>query len=67
MVRTDRGRHPDRYLPLHRLSTRASAPGPSGAFTIYGVMCLITIWIVARYTPETKGHSLEEIERLWKG
>ncbi|MBI5084199.1 MAG: MFS transporter, partial [Acidobacteria bacterium] len=45
----------------------ASALGPSGAFTIYGVMCLITIWIVARHTPETKGHSLEEIERLWKG
>jgi len=44
----------------------ASALGPSGAFTIYGVMCLITIWIVARLTPETKGHTLEEIEHLWK-
>jgi len=44
----------------------ASALGPSGAFTIYGVMCLITIWIVVKFTPETKGHSLEEIERIWK-
>ncbi|MBI5281856.1 MAG: sugar porter family MFS transporter [Candidatus Solibacter usitatus] len=44
----------------------ASALGPSGAFSIYAVMCLITIWIVARHTPETKGHTLEEIERLWK-
>lgn len=44
----------------------ATALGPSGAFTIYGVMCLITILVVARWTPETKGHTLEEIEHLWK-
>ena len=44
----------------------ASALGPSGAFSIYGGMCLLTIWIVVRFTPETKGHSLEEIERIWK-
>ncbi len=44
----------------------ASALGPSGAFGIYGLMCLATIVIVARWTPETKGHTLEEIEHLWK-
>ncbi len=44
----------------------ASALGPSGAFSIYGVMCITTIGIVARLTPETKGHSLEEIEKLWR-
>lgn len=44
----------------------ASALGPSGAFAIYGGMCLLTIWVVVRFTPETKGHSLEEIERIWK-
>lgn len=44
----------------------ASALGPSGAFSIYGVMCLITVWVVWRLTPETKGHTLEEIERLWR-
>lgn len=44
----------------------ASALGPSGAFSIYGVMCLLTIWIVVRFTPETKGRTLEEIEQIWK-
>ncbi len=44
----------------------ASALGPSGAYTIYALMCVITIVIVWKWTPETKGHSLEEIERLWK-
>ncbi|MBI4891109.1 MAG: sugar porter family MFS transporter [Acidobacteria bacterium] len=44
----------------------ASALGPSGAYTIYAVMCVITIVIVWKWTPETKGHTLEEIERLWK-
>jgi SP family arabinose:H+ symporter-like MFS transporter len=44
----------------------ASALGPSGAFGIYAVMCLTTIVIVAKWTPETKGHTLEQIEHLWK-
>ncbi|WP_321476503.1 sugar porter family MFS transporter [uncultured Paludibaculum sp.] len=44
----------------------ASALGPTGAFLIYGCMCLLTIWVVAKFTPETKGHTLEEIERLWR-
>jgi len=44
----------------------ASALGPTGAFLIYAVMCVITIYVVWRHTPETKGHSLEEIEQLWK-
>jgi SP family arabinose:H+ symporter-like MFS transporter len=44
----------------------ASALGPTGAFTIYAGMCLLTIWVVARFTPETKGHTLEEIEHLWR-
>ena len=44
----------------------ASALGPTGAFSIYGVMCLITVGVVWKLTPETKGHSLEEIEHLWR-
>lgn len=44
----------------------ASALGPTGAFLIYGAMCVLTIWVVARHTPETKGHTLEEIEHLWR-
>lgn len=38
----------------------------SGAFSIYATLCLVTLIFVWRVTPETKGRSLEEIERMWK-
>ncbi len=37
----------------------------TGAFCIYSAMCVLTFWIVWRIVPETKGRSLEEIERSW--
>lgn len=44
----------------------ASAITITGAFWVYAVMCVTTFVIVWRAAPETKGKSLEEIERLWK-
>ena len=38
----------------------------SGAFWVYAAMCAVTVVFVWRVTPETKGRTLEEIERLWK-
>lgn len=38
-------------------------PNPGGAFLVYGVIAIIGIIFVHRMVPETKGHSLEEIER----
>jgi SP family arabinose:H+ symporter-like MFS transporter len=38
----------------------------TGAFSIYSAMCVITFLIVWRAVPETKGRTLEEIERGWK-
>jgi SP family arabinose:H+ symporter-like MFS transporter len=38
----------------------------TGAFWVYGGMCMVTFLIVWKATPETKGKSLEEIEKLWK-
>ena len=38
----------------------------SGAFWLYGFWCLVMYIIVWRFTPETKGKTLEEIEKLWK-
>ncbi|HWQ53936.1 MAG TPA: sugar porter family MFS transporter [Bryobacteraceae bacterium] len=38
----------------------------TGAFWLYSVMCITTVIFVWRVTPETKGKTLEEIERLWK-
>jgi len=36
------------------------------AYWIYGVMGLIAAWFMWKYVPETKGKSLEDIEKLWK-
>ncbi len=38
----------------------------SGAFWVYAAMCAFTFVFVWRVTPETKGKTLEEIERSWK-
>jgi SP family arabinose:H+ symporter-like MFS transporter len=38
----------------------------SGAFWLYGFWCLLMYLIVWRWTPETKGRTLEEIEKLWR-
>ena len=34
-------------------------------FWLYGAMCVATVLYVWRFLPETKGKTLEEIERLW--
>ncbi len=36
------------------------------AYWIYGVMGILAAWFVWKLVPETKGRSLEEIERLWR-
>ena len=40
--------------------------GPAGTFLIYASLCLFTLVYVWRFTPETKGRSLEEIQSLWR-
>ncbi|MCP4258160.1 MAG: sugar porter family MFS transporter [Planctomycetes bacterium] len=34
-------------------------------FWIYGVFCVVLVTFVCRYVPETKGKTLEEIEKHW--
>ena len=38
---------------------------PWGAFLTFGVICLLSVVFVVAFTTETKGKSLEEIERLY--
>lgn len=36
------------------------------AYWIYAIVCLLAVFFVWRMVPETKGRSLEQIEKLWK-
>jgi SP family xylose:H+ symportor-like MFS transporter len=36
-------------------------------FFIYGIMCVVLVVFMCRCVPETKGKSLEEIEKMWIG
>ncbi len=45
--------------------TLARAITVTGAFWTYAAMCLLTFLFVWKVTPETKGKTLEEIERGW--
>ena len=39
--------------------------GPSEAFWLYAAMCALDLVFMIAFLPETKGRSLEEIERGW--
>ncbi len=36
------------------------------AYAMYGVICIIAAWFVAKLVPETKGKTLEDMTALWK-
>ena len=35
-------------------------------FWVYGSLCVIALFFIWRWIPETKGRTLEEIEQYWK-
>jgi SP family xylose:H+ symportor-like MFS transporter len=36
------------------------------SYWIYSLMSILAAWFVWKLVPETKGKSLEEMEKLWK-
>jgi len=43
-----------------------SAISPTGTFWLYAGICFFTFQFIWMWTPETKGKTLEQIERMWK-
>jgi sugar porter (SP) family MFS transporter len=40
--------------------------GPEGTFLVFGVICIPALWFIKKFIPETKGKTLEEIQRYWE-
>jgi MFS family permease len=48
------------FLTLMRLLS------PAGIFWLYALLSAVTFVFVWRFVPETKGRSLEQIQRMWR-
>lgn len=51
---------------LTPMMLKSSLWGPAATFWTFAVLCAPGLWITWKLIPETKGKSLEEIERHWK-
>lgn len=56
------------FVPLYNM--RAGEMGESFGhvfvYALYGAICVLAAWFVARMVPETKGKTLEEMSALWR-
>jgi MFS family permease len=53
------------YLVSQTFPTLLARLGSAATFWLYGAMCVVALVFVTRCVPETKGKSLEEIEKQW--
>ncbi len=51
------------FLLTYSFPVLNSAFGPAAIFWLYGVICVVGYVVIRKYLPETKGKSLEELER----
>lgn len=56
------------FVPIYNMSMGDMGQrfGHFFAYAMYGVICIIAAWFVARLVPETKGKTLEDMTALWK-
>ncbi len=56
------------FVPLYNMSAGDMGQrfGHFFAYALYGAICIIAAWFVARLVPETKGKTLEDMTALWK-
>lgn len=53
------------YLVSQTFPILVEELGSAKTFWIYAALCVVAIIFVARFVPETKGKTLEEIEKTW--
>jgi SP family arabinose:H+ symporter-like MFS transporter len=51
------------FLLTYTFPLLNNAFGASGTFWLYGIICIAGVWFIYKKLPETKGKSLEEIEK----
>ncbi len=56
------------FVPMYNMSMgdMGTKFGHFFAYALYGVICVIAAWFVAKYVPETKGKTLEDMTALWR-
>ncbi|MDE6022157.1 MAG: D-xylose transporter XylE [Muribaculaceae bacterium] len=56
------------FVPIYNMSMGDMGQrfGHFFAYAMYGVICIIAAWFVAKLVPETKGKTLEDMTALWK-
>lgn len=56
------------FVPMYNMSIgdMGTKFGHFFAYALYGVICIIAAWFVARFVPETKGKTLEDMTALWR-
>jgi len=53
------------FLVAQFFLTLTNGIGESATFFLFAAMCVLSFIFVWRFVPETRGHSLEEIQEMW--
>jgi len=55
------------FVPMFNMSVGGNANfGHVFTYSVYGIVCIIAAFFVWKLVPETKGKTLEDMNKLWK-